>query len=89
MNKVQLAEKLAQERKTTKKEANEWVEAIFQTMEKTLKKGEIVKISGFGRFTVKNVAAKVVKSPNSDKMIHVPASKKVAFKQSEKLKASL
>lgn len=89
MNKVQLAEKLAQEKRTTKKEANEWVDAVFALIEETLRKGDVVKISGFGRFAAKDVAAKTVINPSTKIKSQIPASKKVAFKQSEKLKNSL
>ena len=89
MNKVQLAEQLAQKRKTTKKEAGEWVEAVFATIQKSLVKGEVVKISGFGNFTVKKRAARMAKNPITKAPVKVPASKKVAFKQSQALKEKL
>jgi nucleoid DNA-binding protein len=89
MNKVQLAEHLAEKAGSTKKEALAWVELVFTSIEKALVKGEPVKLSGFGNFTVKNRPARIAKNPVTRKEVKVPASRKVSFKASELLKEKL
>ncbi len=89
MNKAQLVEQLAQERNITKKEAQSCVEAVFGAIEKALCAGDVVKIGGFGNFCVKQRAAREAKNPVTKAPVKVPASKKVAFKQSQALKEKL
>ncbi len=89
MNKAELIEKVAEKRNVTKKEANVCIDTVFEVIAKALANGDEVKISGFGNFKVKKIAARTAKNPMTKEIVKVPASKKVAFKQATALKEML
>ena len=88
MNKAQLVETVAA-KTTTKKEAQEIVEMIWDTIKGSLKKQEDVAISGFGTFKVKQTKARMGRNPKTGETIQIPAKKKVAFRVSKELKTLL
>jgi len=88
MNKAQLIEVIAG-KTATKKEAQELVETIWDTIKGSLKKQEDVAISGFGTFKVKQTKARAGRNPKTGETIQIPAKKKVAFKASKELKTIL
>ncbi|MDD3297061.1 MAG: integration host factor subunit beta [Candidatus Omnitrophica bacterium] len=88
MNKAQLVETIAA-RTATKKEAQEIVETIWDSIKSSLKKKEDVAISGFGTFKVKQTKARMGRNPKTGETIQIPAKKKVAFRASKDLKAIL
>ena len=62
MNKItkkDLAELVASKVNCTKKDANEVVNAIFDEITATIKKGDVADISGFGKFVLKERKASV------------------------------
>ena len=88
MNKAQLVEAIA-EKTATKKEAQDMVDTLLDTIKGSLKKKEDVAISGFGTFKVKQTKARSGRNPKTGETIQIPAKKKVAFKASKDLKAIL
>ncbi|MFA7676855.1 MAG: HU family DNA-binding protein [Candidatus Omnitrophota bacterium] len=88
MNKAQLVETIAA-RTSTKKEAQEIVETIWDSIKSSLKKKEDVAISGFGTFKVKQTKARMGRNPKTGEAIQIPAKKKIAFRASKDLKAIL
>jgi len=86
MNKVQLIEVIAQ-KTNTKKEAQDIVETILDTIKGSLKKKEEVKIAGFGTFKVKSTKARTGRNPKTGETIQIPAKQKVAFRASKELKS--
>ena len=48
----------------SKKEAADIVEAVFDTLKKTLEKGEKIKLSGFGNFVVRDKNSRVAEPPD-------------------------
>ena len=88
MNKAQLIEVIAG-KTATKKEAQDLVETIWDTIKGSLKKQEDVAISGFGTFKVKQTKARAGRNPKTGETIQIPAKKKVAFKASKELKTIL
>ncbi|MCK9198308.1 DNA-binding protein HU [bioreactor metagenome] len=86
MNKVQLAEKIAEKENFTKKAALELVDIVLDQITEALLAGEPVKLSGFGNFSVKEKPARLAKNPITKATVKVPASKKVSFKPSELFK---
>ena len=63
MNKVELITKMAEIEGTTKKAAGEHLDALVATISEALAKGEEVKISGFGTFSVSERAARTGRNP--------------------------
>ena len=87
LTKKVLAEKLAAENEgMTKKAATETVNYVFDEMAKTLKKGGVVDINGFGKFSVKKRAARTGINPLTKEKIKIKATKVPGFKASKTLK---
>lgn len=80
MNKAELIERLAKENRLTKVASEKLLNSVLDTIKKTLKKGEDVKITGFGRWYVAERQARKSKNPQTGEMIKVPASKVPAFR---------
>ncbi len=88
MNKTGLIDVIAG-KTATKKEAQEIVDTIWDTIKGSLKKQEDVAISGFGTFKVKQTKARMGRNPKTGETIQIPAKKKVAFRVSKELKSLL
>lgn len=73
----------------TKKEAADYVEAMFETMKETLEGGEEIKVSGFGKFEVRQKGERVGRNPRTGVEIMIPERKVLRFKVSQVLKDEL
>ena len=73
----------------SKKESSEIVEMVFETMKKTLEKGEKIKISGFGKFEVRQKNTRRGRNPQTGTELQIPARKVLSFKPSQVLKNAL
>ncbi len=74
MNKQQLIEKIATDAKCTKAQAENILNCAFDTIKKTVKKGDDVKLVGFGTFTKAKRKARVGRNPQTGKAIKIPAA---------------
>ena len=81
-----LADEIAEQQGLTKKAAAEIVNYVFDEASKTLKKGGVVDISGFGKFSIKKRAARKGRNPQTGETIKIKASKVPSFKASKTLK---
>ncbi|PPJ94597.1 DNA-binding protein, partial [Staphylococcus aureus] len=70
----------------TKKEAGLAVDAVFESIQKSLSNGEKVQLIGFGNFEVRERAARKGRNPQTGDEIEIPASKVPAFKAGKALK---
>lgn len=70
----------------TKKQAGEIVEWFFDTITKSLKKGEDVEITGFGKFMVVKRAARKVRNPKTGESMTAPAKTVPKFRPGALLK---
>lgn len=73
----------------TKKEASEYVEAVFSVLKQTLATGENVKISGFGKFEVHQKGNRMGRNPRTGVEIMIKERKVPRFKASQVLKNDL
>lgn len=73
----------------TKKAAEAAVEAVFDTIVKTLSKGEEVAITGFGTFRVAKRAARMGVNPKTGEKIQIKASTKPKFRAGKVLKEAV
>ncbi|PIR87186.1 MAG: DNA-binding protein [Candidatus Harrisonbacteria bacterium CG10_big_fil_rev_8_21_14_0_10_49_15] len=73
----------------TKKKAQEVVDLFFDTITNTLKKGEEVNITGFGKFEVVNRKARQGVNPKTGEKIQIAAAKKPKFKPGTLLKEAV
>ncbi|MEN2995372.1 MAG: integration host factor subunit alpha [Thermodesulfovibrio sp.] len=65
------------------------VEIVFDTIKEALLEEEIVKISGFGVFTVKRKGSRVGRNPKTMQIVEIKPRKVVTFRPSEQLKQAL
>jgi DNA-binding protein HU-beta len=89
MNKLELVDHVAAAADLTKVKAAEALEAVLDGIEKTLKKGEEVRLVGFGTFSVRERAAGKGRNPATGKEIKIAASRNARFKPGAALKAGL
>ena len=88
MNKADLADQVVQF-VSTKKQAKEVVETLFDSITKSLKKKDPVAISGFGTFKLKQTKARMGRNPKTGEAIQIPAKKKITFRASKDLKEAV
>ena len=89
INKKVLAEIIAEEHDLTKKEATSIIDLVFDTITETLKKGDKVEITGFGKFEAKKRAAREGVNPATGAKIKIAACKAPAFKAGKALKDAI
>jgi len=73
----------------TKKQSQEAVEALFDTIMKSLSRGEEVAITGFGTFRVVKRAARQGRNPKTGETIQIAASVKPKFRAGKLLKEAV
>ena len=69
LTKAALVEAVWKKTGSSKAEAIQLVEALFETMKQTLESGEHVLISGFGRFSVREKAERKGRNPQTGEPI--------------------
>lgn len=74
MNKSELIEKVAAETGTTKTQIEAVLDVTLETIKKTVKKGDEVKLVGFGTFTKAKRKARMGRNPQTGKPIKIPAA---------------
>ena len=89
LNKKALSEIVAVKLEMTKKDAALAVDAICETVIEELSKGNKVDISGFGKFEVKERAARQGINPATKEPIQIAATKVPAFKAAKALKEAV
>ncbi len=73
----------------TKKMAQDAVDAVFETIQATLAKGEEVAISGFGVFAAKKRAARAGVNPKTGAKIQIAATTVPKFRAGKALKEAV
>ena len=89
MNKLELVDHIATEAELTKVSAAAALEAVLEGIVDTLRKGEEVRLVGFGTVSVRERAAGKGRNPATGKEIKIAASRNARFKPGAALKASL
>ena len=87
LTKADLAKYLDEEIGLTNREAKEIVELFFQYIRDALIKGQQVKISGFGNFTLHDKRERPGRNPRTGEEVPVTARRVVTFHGGQKLKA--
>lgn len=88
MTKTELIEALAKKLKTTKKQAGESVDIIFEEIMLCIKKGDKLTIPGFGSWGVKQRAARSGRNPQTGAPIKIAAATVPYFRAGSLLKAA-
>ena len=90
MNKASLIEAVQQASGlASKAEAERVVDAVFDTITKTMGRGEEVAIVGFGTFRVVKRAARMGRNPKTGEQIQIAASVKPKFRAGKALKEAV
>tara|TARA_R110000824_G_scaffold3234_5_gene15266 strand:- start:21104 stop:21379 length:276 start_codon:yes stop_codon:yes gene_type:complete len=86
VNKNDLIAEVADRTGLSKADATKAVDYVFDIITDSLKKGEEVRLVGFGTFNVSNRAATEGRNPRTGETIQIPASKQPKFKAGKGLK---
>lgn len=86
VTKADFAEKLFDEIGLNKREAKEMVELFFEEIKTSLEHGEQVKISGFGKFELRDKNSRPGRNPKTGEEIPITARRVVTFRTGQKLK---
>ncbi|MDQ3130797.1 MAG: integration host factor subunit beta [Acidobacteriota bacterium] len=86
MTKADLVERVAKEADMTKKDAEQLVEIIFDSIIASLNKGEKIELRGFGSFRVRQRNARKGRNPKTGDSVDIPAKRVAYFKPGKELK---
>lgn len=90
MNKIELADKVAEKIGVTKKQAEDMLNAFEEIVTTTLKEGGEVTLTGFGTFMAKRREARMGVNPQKPgEKIQIPAVTVPKFKAGKSLKDAL
>jgi DNA-binding protein HU-beta len=89
VKKKELIERIAQEAGAPKSEAQKHFEAFKEVVTETLKAGEEVQITGFGKFSVKERKAREGRNPQTGQKMKITASKVPSFSAGNVLKEAV
>jgi DNA-binding protein HU-beta len=89
MNKSQLIDAVASDSGLTKTDSARAVESVLHTVTKTLKKGDEVNITGFGKFSVVKRAARQGVNPRTGEPVKIKPSKAPKFSAGASLKQAV
>jgi DNA-binding protein HU-beta len=84
-----LAAALAEDHEMAKKQSEAILNDLVNMMVKHLKKGDRIRIGGFGILQVRKRAARMGRNPATGEPIKIKASKKVAFRAAKELKEAV
>ena len=86
MNKGELIDSVAGSAGLSKSEATKAVDAVLDSISRTLSGGSSVSLVGFGTFSVKARAARMGRNPRTGEAIQIKASNVPGFKAGKALK---
>lgn len=89
MNKNDLIGVVAEKANVTKAQAGDAVDAVFDAITGSLKKGDEVRLVGFGTFSVSKRKASVGRNPATGAEINIPESNQAKFKPGKGLKDAI
>lgn len=89
MKKADIVERVAEQNGWTRAESIELVDSVFMIIKDTLADGEILKVSGFGVFSVKEKNDRKGRNPQTGEDITINARKILKFRASAVLKKAV
>ena len=89
MNNSDLADQLAGTEGLSKADARKLVDGVFDAIATAAAKGDEISISGFGKFKVKETAAREGRNPATGATIQIAAAKKLGFTPAKAVKDKL
>ncbi len=85
MTKADLIEEVSRVVEFTRKESEVIVEAIFDSVVKSLRDGDKIEIRGFGSFRTRQRQSRIGRNPKTGARVDVPAKRIPYFKPSKEL----
>ncbi len=89
MNKTELIERIAEQADVPTSEAQRYFEVFEQVVTETLKGGDEVRITGFGKFSVKERKAREGRNPQTGEKMKIAASRVPSFSAGNALKEAV
>jgi DNA-binding protein HU-beta len=89
MTKNEFVDRLAAQSGMSRREAQHAVDVVLGTIEETLKAGDEITFTGFGKFTLNERAARRGVNPRTREPIQIPASRVPRFSAGAGLKRAL
>lgn len=89
VTKADIVEKLHEDLGLSKKEAADTVDLLFKVIKQTLSRGEKVKISGFGNFSIRDKSTRMGRNPQTGENMSIAARRVLTFKPSQILKEDI
>lgn len=89
MNKNDLIDAVAKSSGLSKADTAKAVDGVFEEITNTLKRGDEVRLVGFGTFSVAKRAASEGRNPRTGERIRIPETKQPKFKAGKGLKDSV
>jgi len=89
MTKIDIIQDVYEKLGFSKKDAAKIVESVFEIMKDSLARGEKIKISGFGNFSVKDKKSRRGRNPQTGSEIEISARRVLTFKSSQVLRKAL
>src|SRR6202050_5644628 len=86
MTKAELIEEVSRVVEMTRKDSEGIVDAIFDSVVKSLRGGDKIEIRGFGSFRTRQRQPRVGRNPKTGARVDVPAKRIPHFKPSKELK---
>lgn len=86
MRKADLADEVVEKLGVSKKESNDVLQMVLDTIRAELEKGETVKIAGFGNFVVREKKARKGRNPKTGEEIGITPRRVVTFRPSQVFK---
>ena len=86
MTKAELIDEVSRVVELTRKESEVIVEAVFESIVRSLRTGDKIEIRGFGSFRTRERQARVGRNPKTGVRVEVPAKRIPYFKPSKELK---
>jgi nucleoid DNA-binding protein len=86
MNKLELIDVVSTKTYTNARDIERIINALITTIYDTVRKGEIVRIAGFGKFRFGNRKARLGHNPRTHKPMTIPAHKTPKFVAGEAFK---
>ena len=86
LTRAELTEAVYEEVGLSRNESAELVEAVLGEMSNALIRGESVKISSFGSFTIRNKSERIGRNPKTGEEVPITSRRVIIFKPSHVLK---
>lgn len=89
MTKADLVEIIFEKVGLSKKEAQDIIELIFDTIKQSFHQGDSVKIAGFGTFNVRDKSSRRGRNPQTGEELQITPRRVLTFRASNQLKAEV